>query len=191
MPEASNLSAVAETVGTVKGVSVIFNNFVIALFILVVGFFLGKFLGKLVSKVLKEITFDKLVKKLTKRNIPAEQVISFFVSSLIYLVALVLAFKQLGIAEKIFEWIGLGLIILVLVSFALSVRDLIPNFIAGVSIITRKKIKVGDHIKVDGVDGDVVKIELLETRVKTAKGDLIYIPNSTITKSKIEIRKKV
>ncbi|MCX6709699.1 MAG: hypothetical protein NTV63_01950, partial [Candidatus Woesearchaeota archaeon] len=133
MAEINNLSAVAETVGSVKGagISVLFNNFIIAAFIIAFGFFIGNFLGKLLSKILRELEFDKLVKKVIKKNIPAEQIISYLLSFLLYIIAIVLALKRLGIAENIFKWIAIVVIALILISFALSIKDLIPNLVAG------------------------------------------------------------
>lgn len=193
MAEINNLSAVAETVGSVRGagISVLFNNFIIAAFIIAFGFFIGNFLGKLLSKILRELEFDKLVKKVTKRNVPGEQIISYLLSFVLYIIAIVLALKRLGIAENIFKWIAIVVIALILISFALSIRDLIPNLVAGIRIITRKQIRPGDHLKADNIEGDVIKTDLLEVRLKNEKGDLIYIPTATIAKSKLEIRKKL
>ena len=54
----------------------------------------------------------------------------------------------------------------------------------------RELIKEGKQVKINGVSGKVVKLSLLDTRIKTKKGDLIYMPNSVVLKSKITQKKK-
>ena len=51
-------------------------------------------------------------------------------------------------------------------------------------------IKKGDKIKVDNLVGKVKKISLIETEIETKSGDIIYIPNSTLTKKEITIKKR-
>jgi small-conductance mechanosensitive channel len=188
----TNLSAVEETVGTFRNISLIFNDFLLALFIFAAGFFIGRFIGKLVQKILKEIELDKFAKRVTKRNIPLQDGISFIVSAAIYLISIILALQQMGLAEPIFKWIAIALIILILISAGLSVKDAVPNMISGARLLGSRTIRSGDHIKIDDhTEGDVIKVEIMETVLKTDKGDLIYIPNSIITKSKVEVRKKI
>ncbi|MCX6711072.1 MAG: mechanosensitive ion channel family protein [Candidatus Woesearchaeota archaeon] len=188
----SNLSAVAETVGTLKNISLIFNNFLLALFILAGGFFIGRFIGKLVQKILGGIELDGLAKKVFKRNIPLQDSISFVISGAIYLLSIILALKEIGIAAPVFRWLAAAFIVLILISAALYVKDAVPSIISGLKIIGSRQIRAGDHIKIDEhTEGDVIKVDLTELRLKTEKGDLIYVPNSIISKSKVEIRKKL
>ena len=86
--------------------------------------------------------------------------------------------------------VAIAAICVLAVSVFLGLRDFIPNFFAGWYIYRKDLIKEGKQVKINGVQGKVAKLSLLDTRIKTKKGDLIYIPNSVVIKSKIVQKKK-
>ena len=53
----------------------------------------------------------------------------------------------------------------------------------------KNKLKKGSKIKVGSVEGTVESVGLTDTQIKTKKGDRIFIPNSTLTKEKLVIKK--
>ena len=48
-----------------------------------------------------------------------------------------------------------------------------------------KKFKVGQVIKVKGMQGKIIQITLLETKIETKTGDIIFIPNSVLNKTEV------
>jgi small-conductance mechanosensitive channel len=50
-------------------------------------------------------------------------------------------------------------------------------------------LKIGDKVKLDQLEGRVVSTNFIETQIKTKKGEIIHVPNSSITKKKIFIKK--
>ncbi|MEN8263421.1 MAG: mechanosensitive ion channel family protein [Nitrospirota bacterium] len=72
------------------------------------------------------------------------------------------------------------------VAVALAAKDTLANFFGGISIFVDKPYKIGDYIVLDGGErGEVVRIGIRSTRIKTRDDILISIPNSIIANTKI------
>ena len=52
-------------------------------------------------------------------------------------------------------------------------------------IIPQSISKVGDYIKVNSAEGQVIRRGLVETLIQTKQGDVIYIPNASLIKQEI------
>jgi len=69
---------------------------------------------------------------------------------------------------------------------ALASKDTLANFFGGISIFIDKPYKIGDYIVLEGGErGEVIKIGIRSTRIKTRDDILITIPNSIIANVKI------
>jgi small conductance mechanosensitive channel len=68
-----------------------------------------------------------------------------------------------------------------LTGFALgfALRDAISNLLAGVLILLYRPFRVGDHIKVAGLEGRVIALDLRYTTIQD-KGARHLIPNQTL-----------
>ena len=66
-------------------------------------------------------------------------------------------------------------------------QDIFENFLAGVLIMLRDKMNIGDLIEVEGVVGKVEKITLRETHVRQLSNELTIMPNSMIFKNSVKI----
>lgn len=160
----------------------------IALLIFLVGFIIGNILGKLVYKLLKEIELNNILKNLTGLKLNLDTLISNVLSYAIYFLSLVAALEQLGIANIILYLISGTIILFILLSFFITIRDFIPNLVAGFYLYSKEKLKDGCKIEINEISGVLEHIDLLQVRIKTKKGDTIYIPNSTVIKSNIKIK---
>lgn len=70
-------------------------------------------------------------------------------------------------------------------------KEELSNLIAGFEIINGELIKKGDYIKLEtGEEGNVLNITWRYVEIKTFDEKVIVIPNSRITKTKIEIFRK-
>ncbi len=65
-------------------------------------------------------------------------------------------------------------------AFSFGAQTLVKDFISGFFIIAENQFNIGDAIKVDKYEGEVVKMTLRMTVLKDKKGNMIYIPNSQI-----------
>lgn len=66
------------------------------------------------------------------------------------------------------------------VGIGFAFKDLIANIIAGVVILTQKKIKIGDLIKIGNSIGQIQEIDVRTTNVKSLDGTLLVVPNADI-----------
>lgn len=62
----------------------------------------------------------------------------------------------------------------------LALQGSLSNFAAGILIIIFKPFKVGDYIVSQGNEGSVESINILNTVVATAKGQIITLPNGNL-----------
>ncbi|MCP3682911.1 MAG: mechanosensitive ion channel [bacterium] len=182
----AEITAFETLFNTIKDVfSGILNNLIIAAIILLIGFIAGRLLGKFVHKLLHEIELNKAIRLSTGIKLSLEEIISTFVSYFTYFVSFVLALDQLGVDTLVFNIIAAGVIVVIVLSALLAVKDFIPNVVAGFFIKQKGLIKKGDKIKFGDLEGKIVQIELIETRLETKKKDMIFVPNSAILKGKI------
>jgi len=167
-----------------------FTRSAVAIIILLLGFIIGRIIGKLTQKVLLEIELNRLIKKATGMKIALEEITAKFITYFIYFIFIIWALNELGLTTTILTMISGAALIVIILSILLAIKDFIPNAFAGFVIHRRRKIKPGDKIKTDGLQGKITRISLVETEIKTRKGDTIYIPNSILTKKEIIVHKK-
>jgi len=165
------------------------NNIITAIIILLIGFIIAKLIGRLVQRVLHEAELDNILKK-AGAKVSFEAALSHISEYFIYFITIIFALNQLGITTFVLYALAIAAICVLAVSVFLGLRDFIPNFFAGWYIYRKDLIKEGKQVKINGIQGKVAKLSLLDTRIKTKKGDLIYMPNSVVIKSKIVQKKK-
>ena len=165
-----------------------FYTIVIGMVILLVGFGIGVLAKKLLKKVLKEIELNKIMNKVgISSNI--EGAISSIVSYLIYLITIVFFLNQLGIASVVLYIVVGAILMLLILTFLVGLKDVIPNFIAWLIIQKRGKLKEGHRVDIKEISGRIEKIGYLETEIKTDNNDILYVPNNLFIKSKFKLRK--
>lgn len=67
------------------------------------------------------------------------------------------------------------------IAVALAAQDVLSNLLGGVIIVLDRPLSIGDKVRVDPYTGNVVRIGLRSTRIRTADGLVVTIPNSRIT----------
>jgi MscS family membrane protein len=73
------------------------------------------------------------------------------------------------------------------IAVAFALQSTLGNLFGGVSIILDKAAKIGDIIELeDGTSGEVVKVSLRSTKIKTWDNELITIPNGKLADSRIK-----
>ena len=68
---------------------------------------------------------------------------------------------------------------------SLSLKDQLSNFAAGALIILFRPFKVGDYIKVNGFEGTVSEIKMVQTALSTPDNEEIILPNSVVMSNSI------
>ncbi|MEK6900571.1 MAG: mechanosensitive ion channel domain-containing protein, partial [Nanoarchaeota archaeon] len=153
-----------------------------------VGFGLGFLAQKIISRILKEIELNNIASNLgVTYNL--EKGISLIVSFVIYLVFIIWFLRHLGI-DSIVLYLVLGAILMLLVlTLIVGLKDVIPNLVAWLVLHKDEKITVGHWVEVKEISGRVEKIGYLETEIKTDQGDTLYVPNTLFLKSKFRVKK--
>jgi MscS family membrane protein len=65
-------------------------------------------------------------------------------------------------------------------ALSLAAQDTLANLFGAVAVLMDKPFRVGDRIQLDSIDGVVESIGLRSTRVRSADGHLVAIPNKTV-----------
>lgn len=162
-----------------------YYDILIAVIILLIGFILGKLLSKIVQKLMNSLEVDKITRKATRVNIGLERAVGAFTKYFIYFIAIIMALNQLNITTTILQMFSAAILIIVIISIILAIKDFVPNTFAGFYLYRNKFIKEGEVIRVKGIEGTVKHINLVETKIETKEGDMVYIPNSALTKTEI------
>lgn len=126
----------------------------------------------------------------TRKNPAAATSISliqFLVKLLLLSVVLLFTLHNLGInITTILAGLGVGGI-----AFALALQKILGDLLSSLSIVSDKPFVVGDFIVMDQYMGDVEKIGLRTTRLRSLSGEQIIISNSDILSTRIRNFKRM
>ena len=98
------------------------------------------------------------------------------------MIAAIIAFPNLT-PTKILAGLGIGS-----VAIGFAFKDIFENFLAGIIILLRREMRIGDFIECEGLEGKVEKILVRETHVRQTDGQLVIVPNSLLFKNPLTIR---
>ena len=143
-------------------------NFVVAVVVLVLFYFIAKLVRKLVSKVAYKVSSSDAVNNL--------------ISNITYIFVIALGlFVALGVLQldKTVTSLlaGVGIIGLAL---GFAFQDTAANFVSGVIIAFRKPYNVGDVIQSGDFFGKVYRINLRTTDIQLFQGPIVLIPNKDV-----------
>lgn len=155
--------------------------------IILIGFGLGILAKKLLFRILKEIELNKIMSKVGVRY-DLERWVSSIISYAIYLFTIVVFLDQLGITSVVLYLITGGILMLIILTFLVGLKDVIPNFVAWILLQRKSKVREGRRVEVREISGTVEKVGFLETEIKTDNNDILYVPNSLFLKSKMWVR---
>ena len=77
---------------------------------------------------------------------------------------------------------GVSVFLGVIVSFSSS--SVIGNMVSGIVMTYMRPFRIGDFIRFEDNEGEVIEKTVLVTRIRTLKNDIITIPNSSILQAK-------
>ena len=147
----------------------------IAIFILFITWILARFAARisdmLVGRTDLRASLKTLIDTLVKLGI---WVAGIFIAAVVVLPGLT--------AASLLAGLGIGA-----VAIGFAFQDIFENFMAGVLIMLREKMRIGDVIECEGITGKVEHITLRETHVRKLSGELTVVPNSILFKNPVEI----
>ena len=138
----------------------------VALGILVVGSMASRWAGNFAQQALERQTLEPPVRLLLVR----------IVKIVVMLFTAMIALQTLGVPiAPLIAGVGVAG-----VGIGLALQGVLSNVMAGLSIIFSKPYKVGEHISLLGVHGDVVVIDIFTTTLVHADRSRVIIPNRKI-----------
>jgi small-conductance mechanosensitive channel len=103
------------------------------------------------------------------------------VQLLLWTVVLLLTLDNLGInITALVAGLGIGG-----VAVALAVQTLLSDLFASLSITFDKPFVVGDHLRIDGIEGKVEAIGLKSTRLRSVTGEQVILANADVLRSRV------
>ncbi len=148
------------------------------LFTILVIYFVIHYLTKGVRFLAREIQEGKLHLNNFYPDwaVPTARIVNF----LLYAFMLVLIWPYLpGSDSAVFKGVSVFLGLLI----SLGSSSAISNIVAGLVITYMRPYKLGDRVKIAETYGDIIEKNLLVTRVKTIKNEIITVPNSQVLAS--------
>jgi len=137
---------------------------VAGLVIIGVGILLGNIGGKLTRKLLEGFEVERFLKRF-----PINDLVSSGVKFLIYIAAAVWGVFQMGIEWIVLIIVGVVVGLVIIWKILMTIKDFIPNFI---SYLSKNKTIKSKYIK-----GRVIKRGILESKIKSADGEILYVQN--------------
>lgn len=162
-----NLDALDQVRSTAIDLGMNFGpKLLVAVIILVAGYFAGRWVGKLLGRSLARIDIEPPLRLLIVR------LVRVLVLALFGLMAL----QNLGI-QLLPLLAGLGVLG---AGIALATQGVLSNLVAGLTIIFTKPFRVGEYVSMLGVEGDVRTISLFNTTLGHPDRSRVVIPNRKI-----------
>lgn len=149
-------------------------NLVIAVVVLVLGFFIAKKSSRLASKVFKKVVNQQVLNAL----------FASFVQLMIIGISIFAALSILNLDKALTSLLaGAGIIGLAL---AFAFQDIAANFVSGIVMSFTRPMEIGDIVKVNDYMGKVESIRLRDSVIRTFGGQKVFIPNKEIFQNPIE-----
>ncbi|MCA0911367.1 mechanosensitive ion channel family protein [Qipengyuania gaetbuli] len=147
----------------------------IALFVVLLTWIVARFAAKIADTLVGRTEIRASLKNLIDTLVKlAIWVTGLFIAAVIVIPSLTPASLLAGL--------GIGA-----VAIGFAFQDIFENFLAGVLIMVREKMRIGDVIECEGITGKVEHITLRETHVRKLSGELTVVPNSILFKNPVEI----
>lgn len=138
----------------------------IAILLIIIFYVIYKIVNKIFRKYSKKLPVDKTVSKALNKIV---DVLIIFFAIMIIASALGINTSSLIAAFSIF---GLAI--------SLSVQNLMSNVANAINIHANQPFKIDDYVDIDGVEGTIIEIGFMFTKIRTYKNEMVYIPNSKV-----------
>ncbi len=159
-----------------RGAIVLLPQIAVAVIVIILTAFVKMGVSYAVGRVLKG----------TKLRPSLRELISLIASIVVWILGLMIAavivFPNLTPASML-TGLGIGS-----VAIGFAFKDVFENFLAGIIILFRREMRIGDHIECEGVEGRVDHIAIRETHIMQTDGQLVIMPNSMLFKNPVTVR---
>ena len=150
-------------------------NMAIALVILLITWIAAKFAIRIAERITGKTEIRPSLKALV------ETLVKLAIWIVGLMIALIVVMPGMTPASLV-AGLGIGA-----VAIGFAFQDIFENFLAGVLIMLREKMRIGDVIECEGITGKVEHITLRETYVRKLSGEVTLVPNAMLFKNPVEI----
>ena len=161
--------------GMAKGAIEILPSLAIALVVLIIAWIVSKVARSIVDKITARTNMREDLRSLMRTLV---KLVVFLIGFLLAAAIVVPGFTLGGMIAGL----GIGA-----VAIGFAFQDIFENFLAGVLIMLREKMRIGDLIEVEGVLRKVEHITLRETHIRQLSNELTIMPNSMLFKNPVQI----
>ncbi len=158
-----------------EGVISLLPSLVIALLFLIVTWIIARFATNIADRLTSRMAMRPSLRELV------ETLVRIAIWTIGLLIALTILLPDLTPGSLI-AGLGVGT-----VAIGFAFQDIFENFLAGILIMVREKMRIGDYISCEGIEGRVEQIMLRETHVRKLSNELTIVPNSVLFKNPVEI----
>ncbi|MEM6318275.1 MAG: mechanosensitive ion channel family protein [Bacteroidota bacterium] len=109
--------------------------------------------------------------------------LSRVVKIILVIIAFLIALQILGLAGMAAGIVTGASVSAIVIGFAF--KDIGENFLAGIMLAFNRPFQVGDTVELNGYTGQVVALNLRNSRIKTFDGKDIFIPNANVVKNPV------
>lgn len=164
-----------QVVGMAEGIVRALPNLAIALIVLLITWIIARFAVRIADMLVGKTDMRPSLKNLIDTLVRlAIWLFGIMVAAIVVMPGLTPA--------SLFAGLGIGA-----VAIGFAFQDIFENFMAGVLIMLREKMRIGDVIECEGIVGKVEHITLRETYVRKLSGEVTLVPNSILFKNPVEI----
>ncbi len=150
-------------------------NLAIALLMLLITWIVARFGARISDMIVGRTEIRSSLKNLVDTVVKLSiWLVGIFVAAVVAMPGLTFASLLAGL--------GIGA-----VAIGFAFQDIFENFFAGILIMLREKMQIGDVIECEGITGKVEHITLRETHVRKFSGEVTVVPNSILFKNPVEI----
>ena len=143
----------------------------VAIAVLVIGFWAVKMIIQMVEKGLKKRNTD----------VSVHAFIRSLSTIILRILVIITAASALGIPMTTF----IAILSSAVIAVGLALKDSLSNFVGGILILFFRPFKVGDFIDAEGTSGTVIEIGILYSTLKTYDNRRITIPNGKLVNARI------
>jgi small-conductance mechanosensitive channel len=150
-------------------------NLTIALVVLIVTWVVAKFAVRIADRMTRNVHMRENLKQLVETLVRlAIWVVGLMIAATISMPGLTPA--------SLFAGLGIGAL-----AIGFAFQDIFENFLAGVLIMVRDRMRIGDTIECQNISGKVERITLRESHIRAPSNELTIVPNSVLFKNPVRI----
>ena len=124
---------------------------------------------------------SRLLSRANRLNERLQKVIRTSVKVLLYVLTVIITAEALGVNTSSLT----ALLSVLTLGITLAAEDILGNVAGGLVILSSHPFALGDFIEAGGTSGTVREIGLNHTKLETANGQMILMPNKDLSSSKI------